>query len=75
MPVNPLDHEDDEVESKDSIGSGTKRRFKDFDCPDCNANNPRDEPFGDGEEVLCYYCGQEYKAHVNDDGKLKLKVL
>ncbi|MHB8418069.1 MAG: hypothetical protein ACYDCL_08330 [Myxococcales bacterium] len=58
-----------------SSASGAKRRFKDFDCPDCNANNPYDDGFGDGEEIRCYYCGTEFKAAVNDDGRLRLKSL
>ena len=66
-------HDDD-----DELGpkhGGAKRRFADFDCPDCNANNPHDEGFGNGDEVRCYYCGQEFKALVNDDGRLRLKEL
>lgn len=52
-----------------------QRRFADFDCPTCNANNPRDETFGNGEEVRCYYCGEEFRAVVNEEGRLRLKEL
>jgi hypothetical protein len=71
MPID--DHEDDVPQTGEDLGRA--RRFDDFDCPECNANNPYDEAFGDGEEVRCYYCGQEFKVSVNDSGRLKLKVV
>ncbi len=67
----PIDQYDDEDE-KDSGGSADAR-FKDFDCPDCNANNPCDPPVGHGDEVLCNYCGTQFEAKVTDAGKLKLR--
>jgi hypothetical protein len=76
MPVDKnIDDEDVAKEEKgeDLGNAGSKRRFKEFDCPECSANNPVDDTFGDGDEVTCNYCGQELKARVNDDGKLKLK--
>ncbi len=66
--------DDDEVEAH-GTGEGHGRRFQDFDCPGCNANNPYDDGFGDGDEVLCYYCGQEYKVRVSDEGRLRLREL
>ena len=72
MPYDP--HGYDEEESRETSGRALrKRRFKDFDCPGCSANNPYDEGFGDGDEVLCYYCGAEFKARVSDDGDLRLR--
>ena len=68
------DHYDDD-ERPDPETLGRARRFGDFDCPDCNANNPYDDAFGDGDEVRCYYCGQEFRADVNDSGKLRLRVV
>ena len=74
MPIDPHSMDEEDLGSKDEKGqSGRLRRFKDFDCPSCSANNPYDDTFGDGEDVLCYYCGQEFKAHVNDEGRLRLK--
>jgi transcription elongation factor Elf1 len=64
-------YDDDEGGGEEELGR--KRRFGDFDCPDCSANNPYDDKFGDGDEVRCYYCGQEYKADVNESGKLRLR--
>ena len=51
----------------------TKKRFDEFDCPTCNANNPYGDGFKVGEEIRCFYCGTEYKVKVTDTGKLKLK--
>jgi transcription elongation factor Elf1 len=65
--------DDDEQKKEDAAGANTT--FKEFDCPSCNANNPADPPFGDGEEVLCNYCGQEYKVKVSEEGRLKLKEI
>ena len=70
MIRDPYDYDEDE-----RAPAGGNRRFGDFDCPSCNANNPRDEPFGNGDEVLCYYCGAEYRAIVNDEGRLRMKEL
>ena len=74
MPYDSHSGDDDEVEAQ-GVGAGTARRFQDFDCPSCNANNPYDDGFGDGDEVRCYYCGQEFRAEVNDSGRLRLKVV
>lgn len=71
----PYDQGYDDEEKKGSGEGGNDRRFKDFDCPECSANNPYDDSFGDGDEVRCYYCGQEFRADVNDSGKLRLKAL
>jgi hypothetical protein len=69
MPIDAYD-EDDDLQPEDL---GRARRFQDFDCPDCNANNPYDDSFGDGDEIRCYYCGQEFRVEVNDSGKLRLR--
>lgn len=65
----PLDHYDDEDE-KDGASSGNK---KDFDCPECSANNPLDEVLKDGQEVLCNYCGCEFLVKVMDNGRFKFR--
>jgi len=71
MTPSSHDYEDD----KEDVGGkeGRRRRFQDFDCPSCNANNPYDDAFGDGDEILCFYCGQEFKVLVNDEGHLRLR--
>jgi hypothetical protein len=71
MPYDP--HGIDEEPGDAGDKAGRRRVFKDFDCPSCSANNPYDDGFSDGDEVLCYYCGTEYKALVNEEGRLRLK--
>lgn len=57
---------DEQDQSKNKV-------FDEFDCPDCDANNPYDEGFVAGDEVRCYYCGNLYKAKINESGKLTFK--
>jgi len=52
-----------------------KRKYNDFDCPSCNANNPYDEGITDGAEIRCYYCGTEYRVRIDENGKLKLREM
>jgi uncharacterized Zn-finger protein len=66
---------DYDFDDDDSGKEKKKGGKKDFDCPDCNANNPLDEPLADGDEVRCNYCGTEYKALVNAEGRIKFKEL
>ncbi len=65
-------HFDDDDEKESGRGASATR-FKDFDCPSCNANNPVE--FGDGDEVLCNYCGTEFKVKVSDNGKAKFREI
>ncbi len=69
MPYDPESADDDES----PVAESRARRFTEFECPECSANNPLDDGFGHGDEVICNYCGQELKAQVSDEGKLKLK--
>jgi len=71
VPFDPHGADEDDLDPKD-VG-GRERRFKDFDCPVCNANNPYDDAFGDGDEIRCFYCGQELEVSVTDGGRLKLR--
>jgi len=73
MPYDPGYDEDDGKRRPEDEGRG--RRFSDFDCPECSANNPYDDGFGHGDEVRCYYCGQEFRAEVSESGRLRLRVV
>jgi transcription elongation factor Elf1 len=73
MPYDPHGSEEEEERSQEPSSEGRQRRFGDFDCPSCNANNPYDDGIGDGDEILCYYCGQEYQVRVTEEGRLRLK--
>lgn len=43
-----------------------------FDCPECDANNPWDDGFKTGSEVICHYCGQEFRV-LQAEGRSKPK--
>jgi len=67
-----FDVEDDDEFAKGAPGK--KRRFTEFECPTCSAHNPFEE-FGNEDEVMCNWCGLQFKAVIDDEGKLKLKEL
>jgi hypothetical protein len=71
----PIDQYDEEEKPQGGEELGRDRRFGDFDCPECNANNPYDDKFGHGDEIRCYYCGQEFKVEVSDSGRLRLRAI
>ncbi len=53
MPVDRSIDEDEYADDKDAdlaAASGQRRRFREFECPDCAANNPVDDGFGNGDE-------------------------
>jgi transcription elongation factor Elf1 len=58
----------------DKKKGGAVKGWKEFDCPDCNANNPSDPPFRVGDEVLCNYCGSSFDVREGQEGKFKLKA-
>ena len=65
-------------EFEDDDGGGEKKgpkKFDEFDCPECNANNPYGDGFRVGEDIRCYYCGCEFQVKVDDNNKLKLKPI
>ncbi len=66
-------HALDETDLDDAEVEASGQRFREFDCPVCNANNPYDDGFGDGDEVRCFYCGQELRVGVTANGRLKLR--
>jgi hypothetical protein len=68
----PIDQYEEEDEKEDKSG-GASSKFREFDCPSCNANNPCDPPFADGDELLCNYCGTQYHVRVTEEGRVKLK--
>jgi uncharacterized Zn-finger protein len=65
--------EDAEDEAKkDGSAAGSLKRFDEFECPTCDAYNPHPD-FGNGDEILCAYCGLTFLAEVTDEAKLKLR--
>ncbi|MBS1149063.1 MAG: hypothetical protein H6Q89_761 [Myxococcaceae bacterium] len=66
-------HYDDDDDDKVLLPGQFK--FKEWDCPGCDANNPVDPPVGHGDEVLCNYCGCDYQVIVSDELKVKFRAL
>ena len=65
--------EDAEDEAKkDGSAAGAHKRFDEFECPTCDAYNPHPD-FGNGDEILCAYCGLTFEVEVTDEAKLKLR--
>lgn len=52
-----------------------RRKWKEFDCIECSANNPTDDGFYDGDEIECHYCGNAFKVSMAHDGRPKLKTI
>ncbi|HTP28360.1 MAG TPA: hypothetical protein VMK12_22235 [Anaeromyxobacteraceae bacterium] len=73
MPYDPAYDDDEGNRRPQDDLSG--RRFTEFDCPECSANNPYDDGFGDGSEVRCFYCGEEFRVEVNESGRLRLRLI
>lgn len=46
-----------------------------FDCPECNANNPWDEGFQEDDEVQCHYCAQDLRVVAFEPNRIKWKML
>ena len=67
MAHRDLDFDDEKPDQREGM------HFE-FECPDCNAHNPYDDGFRVGSEVLCFYCGNQFKVAMSE-GKLKLKDL
>ena len=67
VPIDPYAFEEDDAPKE--VG---RRRFTEFECPACDATNPCDDGLGDGDDVICCYCGLEFRAAVTD-GRLKLR--
>lgn len=59
---------------KDGFLRVVGRRYE-FDCPECDANNPWDDGFGDGDEVQCHYCGCDFRVTFREGDRLKFKLL
>ena len=64
---------DDDDDDKPQVSKGKK--FVEFDCPACNANNPWPDGFVDKEELHCHYCGTSFESRMSKEGRLKLKEI
>lgn len=69
-----MSHSYDEDDDKPDEGK-KKKKFDEFDCPTCNANNPWPDGLHDGEEINCHYCGTSFMVRFTDEGKMKLREI
>jgi hypothetical protein len=70
--LGQIAEQEEEENKKDGAFLGVKKKFDEFECPLCSANNPFDE-FGNSDEVTCSWCGVSFVATVDEDAKLKLR--
>ena len=66
-----MDDDDDDGGGKKGKG---KKKHTEFECPECNANNPVSDGFDEGSEVQCFYCGVEFKVTVAS-GRFKFRPI
>lgn len=59
----------------DELDGEAKTVLKEFDCPECNANNPYDDGIHAGDEVRCYYCGMEFRAEITGTGRWRFREI
>ncbi len=72
MPIDPHAFDEGELDAADAAGTP---RFREFECPLCSANNPCDDGFGEGDELRCCYCGQDFRVGLTSSGGLKLREI
>lgn len=46
-----------------------------FDCPECDANNPWGDGFGDQSEIQCHYCNESFIVTFAERNRLKFKII
>ncbi len=71
--LGQIAEQEEEEDKKSGKAKGSKRRFDEFECPTCSAYNPLE--FGNGDEVMCNYCGLNFLVKVDDEGNYRLKEL
>ncbi|MCC6809018.1 MAG: hypothetical protein IT381_16440 [Deltaproteobacteria bacterium] len=68
MPKDLNASDDDEPS-----GATERKRFREYECPECSAHNPMDDGLYAGDEVHCFYCGIPLIATVHE-GRLRMKT-
>ncbi len=58
----------DDSDDVKEMENENRKRVRDFDCPECNANNPLENEMAAGEEVSCHYCGSSFWVKEKDGG-------
>ena len=70
--LGQIAEQEEEEAAKSGENQGGRRRFDEFECPLCSANNPCDA-VGNNDEVNCNWCGVGFVVVVDDEGKMKLR--
>jgi transcription elongation factor Elf1 len=52
--------------------SKTQVRFREWNCPICDANNPVDDGFRHSDELMCSYCGLQFRVQTTTEKKFSL---
>ncbi len=68
---NEKDFDEEEPRSKPSVPLA-KIKFYEFDCPNCDANYRMNDGFKNDDEVVCLYCGLEFKVKTISEDRFKL---
>ena len=70
--MEEFDEDGNRTVDKSVRRDGDKKIFTEWDCPTCDANNPFDEGFKGGDELMCSYCGLRFRVMRMTDEKFKL---
>lgn len=68
-----LDADDDEDGAGSVAEKPKKVVYTEFDCPECDANNPLDDGFSAGAVVRCMTCGTDYDVFEAAERKPRLR--
>ncbi|MFA6033187.1 MAG: hypothetical protein WC889_09845 [Myxococcota bacterium] len=70
--MEEFDEEGNRTGPKAAAKPGARIYFTEWDCPSCDANNPYDDGFKGGDELMCCYCGLRFRVLRATDEKFKL---
>ncbi len=70
-----LDDDDEEGAGESGMRGGKPKKivYREFDCPECDANNPYDDGFSAGAIVRCMTCGTDYDVFEATERKPRLR--
>jgi transcription elongation factor Elf1 len=57
---------------KAGVTPKTQVVFREWDCPVCDANNPAEDGFRHGAELICCYCGLQFRVNTVAENRFSL---
>jgi hypothetical protein len=70
---NIFDRDDGDEDAKEPKAVPRSQiRFTEWDCPACDANNPLDDGFKHSDEIICNWCGANYRVETVGEERFKL---